>query len=87
MIPYPDLDMELETFLYQDSTANSCDKCAFVVPGYELSSSLQEAPKNKTELMKLVKVFFFSGSSSCQTTEGSQKFSKINYKLHHSSPG
>ena len=57
MMPYPGLDLELEEFFHRDSEASSCEKCAYVVPGYELSAGLSEAPKNKKELIDLVEVW------------------------------
>jgi len=46
------MDQQLEDFM---QTQDSCDKCAFVVPTYEISDSVKETPQSKTELLAMVK--------------------------------
>jgi len=61
----PDIDMvpgsptmyqDLEAFLArQDELATPCDKCAYVIPTYEISDEVKSLPTNKTQLVDLVK--------------------------------
>ena len=53
MIPSPDLNSDLEKFLSEEAQ-EKCEKCAFVVPVYEISANASKLPENKTELIELV---------------------------------
>jgi len=53
MIPNEGLDLSLDEFL--TSEGKSCEKCAFVIPVYEISNNVTHLPKDKTELMNYVK--------------------------------
>ena len=68
MIPNKDLDMQLEKFLGEkqpphctkepkksDKKNKRSDKCAFVVPVYEISRDVPQLPKKKTNLLELLK--------------------------------
>ena len=50
IVPSPNSAKELSTFL----KSNACNKCAYVLATYELHASA-EFPKNKTDLLTLVK--------------------------------
>ena len=50
IVPSPNSAKELSTFL----KSNACNKCAYVTATYELHASA-EFPKNKTDLLTLVK--------------------------------
>ncbi len=52
MIPNAGLDLSLENFLM---SKDNCDKCAFVIPVYEISTKATHLPENKTELVDYVK--------------------------------
>ena len=52
MIPNPGLDLSLENFLLKEQ---NCNKCAFVVPVYEIATKADHLPANKTELLTYVK--------------------------------
>eukprot|EP00095_Tigriopus_kingsejongensis_P007170 maker-scaffold211_size255937-snap-gene-1.15 protein:Tk07170 transcript:maker-scaffold211_size255937-snap-gene-1.15-mRNA-1 annotation:"n-acetyllactosaminide beta- -n-acetylglucosaminyltransferase-like" len=54
MIPNPGLDRDLDLFLSQPE-AQECDKCAYVVPTYEISTTSSHMPVNKTELLAFLK--------------------------------
>ena len=58
MIPIPGMDLDLEDFLTKENAKSEpCDKCAYVIPTYEISSkNTTHMPVNKTELLTLVKV-------------------------------
>jgi hypothetical protein len=55
MIPSPGLNSELEKFLSEEAQ-DKCDKCAYVVPVYEINSNVSSLPENKTELVELVEL-------------------------------
>ena len=55
MVPIPRLDTNLEAMLSQEPHS-SCAKCAYVIPTYEISYLVDQAPRNKTELLQLVQV-------------------------------
>ena len=46
------LDLSLENFLLKEQ---NCNKCAFVVPVYEIATKADHLPANKTELLTYVK--------------------------------
>jgi len=52
MIPNEGMDLMLESFF---SKKPVCEKCAFVVPVYEIHSSATNMPRNKSELQQFVK--------------------------------
>jgi len=52
MIPNEGLDLSLDEFL--TSEGKSCEKCAFVIPVYEISNNVTHLPKDKTELLSYV---------------------------------
>ena len=66
MIPNKGLDLQLEDFLSglnsctEDHTVGEgdnctrCDKCAFVLPVYEISTNATKFPEDKTELLDLL---------------------------------
>ena len=63
MIPNAGLDLQLDAFLervencdenydaYETEDCDMCDKCAFVVPVYEIADNVTRFPANKTELI------------------------------------
>jgi len=57
MVPgYPSMYRELEEFLgRQERLQVPCDKCAYVVPTYEISSKASRLPIGKTELQGFIK--------------------------------
>jgi len=57
MIPgYSTMYQDLEEFLaHQDKLETPCDKCAYVIPTYEISDEVKTLPANKTNLVELVK--------------------------------
>ena len=52
MIPSPGPDLALETFLAQEQ---ECQKCAYVIPVYEISADADHLPSDKTELVSFIK--------------------------------
>ena len=52
MIPNQGLDLSLDEFLTIEG--KNCDKCAFVIPVYEISNDVTHLPKDKTELLNYV---------------------------------
>ena len=52
MIPNPSLARDLDTFL---AGQKSCQKCAFVVPTYEISTKSQNLPTTKLQLLPMIK--------------------------------
>ena len=59
MIPIPNMSDNLETFLAKPEQ-RKCDKCAYVVPVYEIKSTIGRdvMPRDKQELMLLVERYF-----------------------------
>lgn len=59
MIPIPNMANMLNTFLTMPEQME-CEKCAYVVPVYEIKSTIGRdvMPSNKTELMILVERYF-----------------------------
>ena len=53
MIPNQGLDLSLDKFL--TSEKGDCDKCAFVIPVFEISVNATHFPQDKTELVNYVK--------------------------------
>ena len=53
MIPSPDLNLGLEKFLSEEAQ-EKCEKCAYVVPVYEISGNASKLPENKTELLDMI---------------------------------
>ena len=51
MVPSQDMNLQMETFL----TEHKCEKCAFVIPTYEISRKAQHLPANKTDLLTFIK--------------------------------
>ncbi|XP_059082616.1 beta-1,4-glucuronyltransferase 1-like [Tigriopus californicus] len=54
MIPNAGLDLDLQEFL-SGPEAQECEKCAYVVPTYEISTTSTHMPANKTELLGFLK--------------------------------
>ncbi|XP_076040898.1 beta-1,4-glucuronyltransferase 1-like [Oratosquilla oratoria] len=54
MIATPHLFENLEEFL-GGRFAETCDKCAFVIPVYEISAEVERNPRNKDELLSFLK--------------------------------
>ena len=52
MIPIDGLDRRLEAYLKSDRARECGDKCAYVVPVYEISTTSTHTPQNKTELVQ-----------------------------------
>jgi hypothetical protein len=52
MIPNHGLDHSLDEFL--SSKRSDCEKCAFVIPVFEISSNATHFPADKTELINYV---------------------------------
>lgn len=48
----PGLNSQIESFLSRQA---NCSRCAFVVPTYEIKSTVARLPENKTELLRLVR--------------------------------
>lgn len=59
MIPIPGMAEQLQDFLGREEQAD-CDKCAYVIPVYEIKSSIgrDSMPANKSELMFLVERYY-----------------------------
>ena len=55
MIPNPEMSDQLETFLSHDQVSRQCVKCAFVTPTYEIEDDISHLPRNKSELIHLIK--------------------------------
>jgi N-acetyllactosaminide beta-1,3-N-acetylglucosaminyltransferase len=57
MIPYPTMAADLRSFLFNEinDTANECEKCAFVIPVYEISETVAGLPVNKKQLLGMIK--------------------------------
>ncbi|XP_042877311.1 beta-1,4-glucuronyltransferase 1-like [Penaeus japonicus] len=53
MIPIPHMSDDLNEFLAKSPEAQ-CNKCAFVVPTYEIHTTVTTNPKDKTELLQLI---------------------------------
>jgi len=53
MVPAYGLDKKLEEFLALPSV-QQCEKCAYVVPTYEIAKDSARLPQNKSELMQMV---------------------------------
>ncbi|CAG0890946.1 unnamed protein product [Darwinula stevensoni] len=53
MVPMPGLKESLDGFL--ESQGNESTKCVYVIPTYEIHDSVTVLPRNKTELLRLVK--------------------------------
>ncbi len=53
MIPNQGLDLSLDEFLTSEE-GKRCDKCAYVIPVYEISNDVTHLPKDKTELLNYV---------------------------------
>lgn len=54
MVTPPGLDLQLESFLAKEEV-QKCDKCAYVIPTYEIEKDFPRLPHNKTELVSMVK--------------------------------
>jgi len=59
MIPVPGMAEQLETFL-EEPEQEACQKCAYVVPVYEIKSTIgrDSMPKTKEELLLLVERYY-----------------------------
>ena len=67
MVPNAGLDLQLDSFLervencdenydaYETEDCDMCDKCAFVVPVYEIAANVTRFPANKTELIDYIR--------------------------------
>ncbi|CAG0924156.1 unnamed protein product, partial [Notodromas monacha] len=53
MIPRPGLAEDLRSFLRKKET-QSCEKCAYVLPVYEIAETAGKLPENKADLVKMI---------------------------------
>ncbi|CAL4128657.1 unnamed protein product, partial [Meganyctiphanes norvegica] len=84
MLPVEDMSRDLNQFL-KKSEVQSCKKCAYVVPIYEISTNVTKNPRNKSELLELkhktfARPFHIKVYEPNQGNSDLKKWEKLNVK-------